>query len=55
MASARSSKVRSCVFVFSMYFRRHERHWRVAVFFAGAALAGSLGGILAVGHIRFCA
>ena len=31
-----------------MYYRRRERHWRVAVFFAGAALAGSLGGILAV-------
>ncbi|KIK01867.1 hypothetical protein K443DRAFT_132091 [Laccaria amethystina LaAM-08-1] len=32
------------IYVFS---RRHERSWRVAVFFGGAALAGAFGGILA--------
>lgn len=35
------------VFIFSIYYRRRERHWRVAIFFAGAALAGAFGGILA--------
>jgi len=30
-----------------VYYRRRERHWRVAVFFGGAALAGAFGGILA--------
>ncbi|GAA5979142.1 hypothetical protein JCM10908_002818 [Rhodotorula pacifica] len=42
------------IFVFSLYYQRNERHWRVAVFFGGAALAGALGGILAwgIGHIK---
>ncbi|KAH9047698.1 major facilitator superfamily domain-containing protein [Lactarius hengduanensis] len=35
------------VFIFSVYYLRRERHWRVAIFFAGAALAGAFGGILA--------
>ncbi|KAH9999691.1 major facilitator superfamily domain-containing protein [Russula compacta] len=35
------------VFIFSVYYPRRERHWRVAVFFSGAALAGAFGGILA--------
>ncbi|KAI0260221.1 major facilitator superfamily domain-containing protein [Gloeopeniophorella convolvens] len=35
------------VFIFSVYYLRRERHWRVAVFFGGAALAGAFGGILA--------
>lgn len=35
------------VFLFSVYYLRRERHWRVAVFFGGAALAGAFGGILA--------
>ncbi|KAH9065315.1 major facilitator superfamily domain-containing protein [Lactarius vividus] len=35
------------VFIFSVYYLRQERHWRVAIFFAGAALAGAFGGILA--------
>lgn len=26
---------------------RHERSWRVAIFFGGAALAGAFGGVLA--------
>jgi MFS family permease len=41
------------VFVFSMYYKRSERHWRVAVFFGGAALAGAFGGVLAwaLGHV----
>ncbi|TEB30661.1 MFS general substrate transporter [Coprinellus micaceus] len=35
------------IYVFSVYYRRHERSWRVAIFFGGAALAGAFGGILA--------
>ncbi|SCV73126.1 BQ2448_7051 [Microbotryum intermedium] len=38
-----------CVFVFSMYYKRKEHHWRVALFFGGAALAGAFGGVLAYG------
>ncbi|KAK4049922.1 hypothetical protein OIV83_003746 [Microbotryomycetes sp. JL201] len=37
------------VFVLSMYYARQERHWRVAIYFGGAAIAGSFGGILAYG------
>ncbi|KAK7048382.1 MFS general substrate transporter [Favolaschia claudopus] len=37
------------IYVFSVYYRRHERSWRVAIFFGGAALAGAFGGILAFG------
>lgn len=32
------------IYVFSVYYRRHERSWRVALFFGGAALAGAFGG-----------
>lgn len=35
------------IYLFSVYYRRRERHWRVAVFFGGAALAGAFGGALA--------
>ncbi|KAF9452888.1 MFS general substrate transporter [Macrolepiota fuliginosa MF-IS2] len=35
------------IYIFSVYYRRHERSWRVALFFGGAALAGAFGGILA--------
>ncbi|KIJ64455.1 hypothetical protein HYDPIDRAFT_90046 [Hydnomerulius pinastri MD-312] len=35
------------IYVFSVYYRRHERSWRVAIFFGGAALAGAFGGIFA--------
>ncbi|KAJ7935667.1 major facilitator superfamily domain-containing protein [Mycena leptocephala] len=35
------------IYLFSVYYRRHERSWRVAIFFGGAALAGAFGGILA--------
>ncbi|GLB38315.1 putative MFS general substrate transporter [Lyophyllum shimeji] len=35
------------IYVFSVYYRRQERSWRVAIFFGGAALAGAFGGILA--------
>ncbi|KIM43201.1 hypothetical protein M413DRAFT_398146 [Hebeloma cylindrosporum] len=35
------------IYVFSVYYRRHERSWRVAIFFGGSALAGAFGGILA--------
>lgn len=34
------------IYVFSVYYRRHERSWRVAIFFGGAALAGAFGGQL---------
>ncbi|KAI5477758.1 MFS general substrate transporter [Pseudohyphozyma bogoriensis] len=42
------------IFVFSMFYKRNERHWRVAVFFGGAALAGAFGGVLAwaIGHMN---
>jgi hypothetical protein len=42
----RLTRIRS---VFSMYYKRRERHWRVALFFGGAALAGAFGGVLAYG------
>ncbi|KAI0304323.1 major facilitator superfamily domain-containing protein [Multifurca ochricompacta] len=32
------------IFIFSVYYLRRERHWRVAIFFGGAALAGAFGG-----------
>ncbi|KAJ7675802.1 major facilitator superfamily domain-containing protein [Mycena polygramma] len=35
------------IYLFSVYYRRSERSWRVAIFFGGAALAGAFGGILA--------
>ncbi|KAF8798941.1 MFS general substrate transporter [Phlegmacium glaucopus] len=35
------------IYLFSVYYRRHERSLRVAIFFGGAALAGAFGGILA--------
>ncbi|KAI0700161.1 major facilitator superfamily domain-containing protein [Cytidiella melzeri] len=35
------------IYLFSTYYLRRERHWRVAVFFGGAALAGAFGGVLA--------
>ncbi|KAG8711390.1 hypothetical protein FRC09_020629, partial [Ceratobasidium sp. 395] len=35
------------IYVFSVYYRRRERHWRVAVFFGGAAVSGAFGGVLA--------
>ncbi|KAG1742389.1 major facilitator superfamily domain-containing protein [Suillus paluster] len=35
------------IYVFSVYYVRRERSWRVAIFFGGAALAGAFGGIFA--------
>ncbi|KAG9088106.1 hypothetical protein FS749_002413 [Ceratobasidium sp. UAMH 11750] len=35
------------IYVFSVYYKRRERHWRVAVFFGGAAVSGAFGGVLA--------
>ncbi|KAI6122492.1 major facilitator superfamily domain-containing protein [Pisolithus croceorrhizus] len=35
------------VYVFSVYYQRRQRSWRVAIFFGGAALAGGFGGIFA--------
>ncbi|GAA5934073.1 hypothetical protein JCM10213_008517 [Rhodosporidiobolus nylandii] len=54
MGVAEAGLFPDCIFVFSMYYKRNERHWRVAVFFGGAALAGAFGGVLAwgIGHIR---
>jgi MFS family permease len=37
------------VFYLSMWYRRNEQHYRVALFFSAAALAGAFGGILAFG------
>ncbi|OAA68715.1 Major facilitator superfamily domain, general substrate transporter [Niveomyces insectorum RCEF 264] len=39
----------SVVFYFSMWYKRRERQYRISLFFASAALAGSFGGILAYG------
>lgn len=35
------------VYVFSVYYTRRERSWRVSILFGGAALAGAFGGLLA--------
>ncbi|EJU03245.1 MFS general substrate transporter [Dacryopinax primogenitus] len=35
------------IFVFSMYYPRRVRHYRVAIFFGGAAVSGAFGGALA--------
>ena len=35
------------VFYLSMWYKRHERSYRIALFFSAAALAGAFGGILA--------
>lgn len=41
---------RTCsVFYFSMWYKRKERQFRVALFFSAAAFAGAFGGILAWG------
>jgi len=37
------------VFYLSMWYRRSEQHYRVALFFSAASLAGAFGGILAYG------
>ena len=37
------------VFYLSMWYRRAEQHYRVALFFSAASLAGAFGGILAYG------
>ena len=37
------------VFYLSMWYKRKEQHYRVALFFSAAALAGAFGGILAYG------
>ncbi|ORY76509.1 major facilitator superfamily domain-containing protein [Leucosporidium creatinivorum] len=54
MGIAEAGLFPGCIFVISMYYKRNERHWRVAVFFGGAALAGAFGGVLswAIGHIH---
>ena len=42
------------VFYLSMWYKRAEQHYRVALFFSAASLAGAFGGILAWGiaHMR---
>jgi MFS family permease len=37
------------VFYLSMWYKRSEQHYRVALFFSAASLAGAFGGILAFG------
>lgn len=37
------------VFYLSMWYKRREMHYRVALFFSAASLAGAFGGILAYG------
>lgn len=37
------------VFYLSMWYKRNEQHYRVALFFSAASLAGAFGGILAWG------
>ena len=37
------------VFYLSMWYKRTESHYRVALFFSAASLAGAFGGILAYG------
>lgn len=40
------------VFYLSMWYKRNEQHYRVALFFSAASLAGAFGGILA--WVRNC-
>ncbi|KAJ5120928.1 uncharacterized protein N7515_010316 [Penicillium bovifimosum] len=42
------------VFYLSMWYKRNEQHYRVALFFSAASLAGAFGGVLAWGisHMR---
>ncbi|MCJ1463547.1 hypothetical protein MMC07_002155 [Pseudocyphellaria aurata] len=42
------------VFYLSMWYKRNEQHYRIALFFSAAALAGAFGGIFAYGiaHMR---
>src|SRR5690554_322531 len=42
------------IFYLSMCYKRKEQHYRVALFFSAAALAGAFGGVLAWGiaHMR---
>lgn len=40
------------VYYLSMWYKRSERHFRIALFFSAASLAGAFGGVLAwVGYI----
>lgn len=35
------------VFYLSMWYKRNEQHFRIALFFSAASLAGAFGGVLA--------
>ena len=41
------------VFYLSMWYKRNEQHYRVALFFSAASLAGAFGGILAWVRLSF--
>ncbi|KAJ5560243.1 hypothetical protein N7513_002642 [Penicillium frequentans] len=36
-----------CVYLISMYYKRHELQWRMSLFFSASILAGAFGGLLA--------
>ncbi|CAD6884567.1 unnamed protein product [Tilletia laevis] len=36
-------------YVYSMFYKRNERHYRISLMFSGAAVAGAFGGLLAYG------
>ena len=38
------------IYIYSVYYRRYERSWRVAIFFGGVALAGAFGGQIHKSH-----
>jgi Sugar phosphate permease len=43
------------VYYLSMWYKRNEQHYRVALFFSAASLAGAFGGVLAwVGLLSLC-
>lgn len=42
------------VFYLSMWYKRNEQHYRVALFFSAASLAGAFGGVLAWVSACYC-
>lgn len=47
IAKALTTSCVQVVFYLSMWYKREERTYRVALFFSAASLAGAFGGILA--------